>query len=155
MNAINSILEHPEFKDLRTAINRAADEPRQYNKTSAYKYAPDQARFKLVIWFKDQNRRHFYSYDNRHQDKNVIIDEFEALKKLLRLVNKYQGTYKNAIIYANLTPEKQTGSNFNTEVVKFDIYANMKTNKLVNFLNVGKNVILDFKRLEVYGSQKI
>jgi hypothetical protein len=143
------------LKDFRGALDQAKQEPRQYEKKSSNIYKPDNARFKLVIWFKDGNKRYFYSYDNKHFKEQVLIDEYEALLKLLRLVHKYNGTFKNAIVYTTTDKDKKTSSNFCHEVVKFDIYGNQKTNKLVNFVNLGSNVLVDIKKLEVYSNGKI
>lgn len=143
------------LKDFRGILEGAQKETRQYNKTSSNIYKPENARFKLVIWFKDGNTRYFYSYDNKHLNKEVLIDEYEALLKLVRLAHKYEGTYKNAILYATLDPDKKTSSNYNYQMAKFDIYNNKKVNKFVNFINLGKSSILDFKKMLQYGNEKI
>lgn len=143
------------LKDFRGIIEGAQKETRQYNKTSSNIYKPENARFKLVIWFKDGNTRYFYSYDNKHLNKEVLIDEYEALLKLVRLAHKYEGTYKNAILYATLDPDKKTSSNYNYQMMKFDIYNNKRTNKFVNFINLGKSNILDFKKMHQFGQEKI
>ena len=76
------------LNDLRQAVTDAGKETRTYNKQSNYNYKPDAARYKLVIWFKDGNRRSFYSYDNVYHNKIVHLDEFESFMKLFRLKNK-------------------------------------------------------------------
>jgi len=144
------------FKDFSSVLIESVQPVRNYEKkveTNIYK--PEQARFKLVIWFKDGNRRYFFSYDNKHFKDRVIIDEYEGLLKLIRLANKYKGTFKNAILYSTIDVQKETKSNYYIEVFKVDIYGNQKTNKAVSFITENKNVILDLKRLNTYGTNKI
>lgn len=144
------------FKDFSSVLAESVQPVRNYEKkveTNIYK--PEQARFKLVIWFKDGNRRYFFSYDNKHYKDQVIIDEYEGLLKLIRLANKYKGTFKNAILYSTIDLQKETKSNYYIEVFKVDIYGNQKTNKAVSFITENKNVILDLKRLNTYGTNKI
>jgi len=120
---------------------------RSYDKKSDNIYKPAQARYKLVIWFKDNNKRYFYSYDNKHYLDRVIIDEYEGLLKLIRLTHKYKDTFKNAILYATMDPAKETKSNYCVEVLKVDIYSNQKTNAFVTFKNENNNVFLDLINL--------
>lgn len=144
------------FKDFSSVLIESVQPVRNYEKkieTNIYK--PEHARFKLVIWFKDGNRRYFFSYDNKHYKDQVIIDEYEGLLKLIRLANKYKGTFKNAILYSTTDLKKETKSNYYIEVFKVDIYGNQKTNKAVSFITENKNVILDLKRLNTYGTNKI
>lgn len=144
------------FKDFSSVLTESVQPVRNYEKkveTNIYK--PEQARFKLVIWFKDGNRRYFFSYDNKHYKDQVIIDEYEGLLKLIRLANKYKGTFKNAILYSTIDLNKETKTNYYIEVFKVDIYGNQKTNKAVSFITENKNVILDLKRLNTYGTNKI
>ena len=44
------------LNDLRHVMDKAKEQPRQYNKQSNYQYKPTEARFKLVVWYKDGNR---------------------------------------------------------------------------------------------------
>jgi len=150
MKAINDV-----FTDMRGVLDMAAEPVRNYNKTSDNIYKPEHARFKLVIWFKDGNTRYYYSYDNKTYEKERIIDEYEGLKKLLRLINKYQGKYKNAFIYATLDQDKKTVSNYNCEIIKYNIYGTMSANEHANFKNEGKNVIFDVQRMNYLNKFKI
>lgn len=143
------------LKDFREALTESKAPLRKYDKNSDYIYKPKEARFRLVVWFKDGNRRYFHSYDNVHTEKKVHVDEWEGFKKLVRLLDSYKGKYKYAIIYATLDPARLTTSNYNYEIHKRDCFNNEKTNKIVNFCNLGENNILDFKRLEIYGNKKI
>lgn len=144
------------FKDFSKVLTESVQPVRNYEKkTESNIYKPENARYKLVIWFKDGNRRYFYSYDNKHYKDRVITDEYEGLLKLVRLAHKYQGTFKNAILYTTLDPKKETKSNYCIEVMKTDIYGNRKTNKAVSFITENNNVILDLKRLNTYGTNKI
>lgn len=144
-----------EMLDFRQLFQDSAQPVREYNKQSEKIYKPSAARFKLVVWFKNGKTRYFYSYDNKHFEKTVFCDEYQGLLKLLRLVDRVKGEFKNAIIYTTLTQNKTTESNYNFEVAKWDMYGNLKTNKAVNFLTNEKNVILDLRRCEMYGAPKI
>ena len=144
-------------RDFSAVINKASEQVRQYQQKQAPAaiYKPEQARYKLVVWFKDGNKRYFYSYDNKHYKDRVLIDEYEGLLKLLRLVNNYKDKYKNAILYATVDENKQTAGNYNFEVIKYDIYGNKKTNKAVNFVNKDKSVFLDLERCKNNGNFRI
>lgn len=154
MEAIKLHIERG-LNDFRQAIEESKSPLRKYNKKSDHIYKPKESRFKLVVWFRDGNTRYFFSYDNVHKQKTVHVDEFEGLKKLIRLLDGYKDKYKHAIIYATLDPGRDIKSNYCYEILKRDHFNNTKTNKIVNFCNLGENNILDFKRLEVYGNKKI
>lgn len=154
MEAIKLFIDRG-LNDFREAINKSQEPLRKYEKQSDHIYKPKEARFKLVVWFKDGNRRYFHSYDNVHVNKKVRVDEYEGMIKLIRLLDKYKDKYKNAIIYATLDPARNVQSDYNYEILKRDHFNNTKTNKIVNFCNLGENNILDFKRLEIYGNKKI
>jgi hypothetical protein len=154
MEAIKLFVERG-LNDFRQAIEETKTPLRKYEKQSEYIYKPKESRFKLVVWFKDGNTRYFFSYDNVHVNKKVRIDEFEGMVKLMKLLDKYKDKYKFAIIYATLDPGRNIKSNYCYEILKRDQFNNTKTNKIVNFCNLGENNILDFKRLEVYGNKKI
>lgn len=144
------------FNDFSKVLAESVQPARNYEKkTETNIYKPEQARYKLVIWFKDGNRRYFFSYDNKHFKDQVITDEYEGLLKLIRLTHKYNGTFKNAILYATNDIKKETKSNYCIEILKVDIYGNKKTNKAASFITENKNVVLDLKRLNTYGTQKI
>jgi len=140
--------------DFSTVLKESLQPIRNYEKKSDNIYKPDQARYKLVIWFKDGNRRYFFSYDNKHYKDTIIVDEYEGLLKLIRLTHKYKDTFKNAILYATMDQEKQTKSNYCVEILKVDIYGNKKTNSFATFKNQNNNVHLDLVRLN-QGSIKI
>ena len=154
METINNLL-NDSIKDFREAVNKAQEGARSYNKTSGYIYKPEAARFKLAVYFKDGNKRYFSSYDNKQSKEGNFIDEFEGFMKLLRLLNTWSGKYKNAIIYASLDPKKDINSNYNFEVIKYDMYGNKKENKTVNFKTEGKNVTFDFERARYLNKYKI
>ena len=154
MEQLNKILEK-ELKDFRSVLTTAAEAPRIYKKESSSIYKPTEARFKLVCWFKDGNTRYFYSYDNVYINKDCHLDEWNSLKKLIRLLNQFEGKYANAIIYANLEEDRSTKSNYNYEILKRDRFGNEKTNKFVNFITLGKNHIIDYNKMSIYGNQKI
>ena len=142
------------MQDFSNVLKESLAPIRNYEKKSDNIYKPDQARYKLVIWFKDGNRRYFFSYDNKHYKDTVIVDEYEGLLKLIRLTHKYKDTFKNAILYATMDQDKQTKSNYCVEILKVDIYGNKKTNSFATFKNQNNNVHLDLVRLN-QGSIKI
>ena len=135
------------MQDFSNVLKESLAPIRNYEKKSDNIYKPDQARYKLVIWFKDGNRRYFFSYDNKHYKDTVIVDEYEGLLKLIRLTHKYKDTFKNAILYATMDQDKQTKSNYCVEILKVDIYGNKKTNSFATFKNQNNNVHLDLVRL--------
>jgi hypothetical protein len=147
-NQIGDIL-----KDIRSVVDKAQAESRTYDKTSKYIYKPDQARFKLVIWFKDGNKRVYYSYDHQYHNKEKHIDEHMSLIKLLKLANKHVGKYKYAVIYATLDPDRIVKTNYSHVIVKINIMGNNDWNKAIRFEVNGKDNLLHLKHLDVY-SQK-
>ncbi len=63
---------------------------------------PEKAKFKLLIYFLDGNKRVFYNYHSVYdaESKKVIINDKSSLNKLYNLLlHKYAGKYKTAIIY--------------------------------------------------------
>jgi|688.fasta_scaffold29901_4 hypothetical protein len=152
------LIKLEEFtRDFSAVINKASEQVRSYQQKEAPGaiYKPEQARYKLVVWFKDGNKRYFYSYDNKHFKDRVLTDEYEGLLKLLRLVHNYKDKYKNAILYATIAENKKTDSNYNFEVIKYDIFGNKKTNKAVNFVTKDKSVFLDLERAKNLGNPRI
>ena len=136
--------------DLRRAVDKSAQEPRTYNKTSQNVYRPEQARFKLVIWFHDGNRRTYYSYDNQYQGKMPHLDEYEALIKLMRLCRQYAGKFKNAQIFATLDPDRRKDSNYNYLIYWAKWNSDIEANKAATFITKEKNVLLNLNKLEMY-----
>lgn len=142
--------------DLRGAIERAQEPTRDYKKTSGHVYRPDAARFKLVVWFKNGNTRYFRSYDTKRFKDKTLIDEWQGLMKLIKFANELNGQYKNAIIYGTCEPEKNFfKSNYNIEIVKWDMYGNQKENKFVTFQNDNENVIVNTKQIQYTNKFKI
>lgn len=142
------------LNDFRQAIQDAEKEPRPYNKQSTYQYKPEQSRFKLVVWFTDGNRRTYYSYDNIYYNKTAHIDEHEAIIKLLRLVNKYSGKFKNAQIFATLDPNRAKTSNYNYLIYWAKWNGQVEKNSAAHFKTEGKNTLLILNRLEVYSPKE-
>ncbi len=144
------------FNDLRKALNESEKETRTYNKTSENKYKPTEARYKLVVWFKDGNKRTFFSYDNIYFNKQKHVDENESLKKLLRLVHKYKDKYKNAIIYVNMCQDRQINSNqFNIAIAWFKLSGEKVINNAARYVVNGKNNVLNLRHLEVYSPKEL
>jgi hypothetical protein len=141
---------------LGSVLSDSIKPTRNYEKISTNVYKPEFSRFKLVMWFKDGNTRYFYGYDNKQTSSGVHCDEYESLMKLFRMVHKFKGSYKNAIIYATINPLKATAARgYDWEIIKWDMYENKKANPVINFLNEGKNVILDLQKLKNQSNQKI
>lgn len=148
-----------QLKDLRGAIDQAQIPARNYTQKKETKfYNPDQARFRLVVWFKDGRSCWYYSYDNCHFDKTVFVDEWNGLKKLIRLAEQtFKNQFKNAIIYANVDQNKATTGNYNYEFIKWNIYGQQKQNQAISFMksNRVKDVLLDCEKLVTFGHKKI
>ena len=144
------------FNDLRQVLNESQQPARTYNKTSQNKYKPTEARFKLVVWFKDGNKRTFFSYDNVYFNKEKHVDENISLKKLLRLMEKYKADFKNAIIYVNMDPDRQINTNqFNIAFVWYKISGEKVINNAGRFVVNGKNNVLNLKHLEMYSPKEL
>jgi hypothetical protein len=138
------------LNDLRQAVEKSAQEPRAYNKKSTNIYKPEQARYKMVIWFKDGNRRTYYSYDNQYQGKTPHVDEYEALIKLMRLCKNYSGSFKNAQIFVTLDPERRKDSNYNYLIYWAKWNGDIEANKAATFVTKEKNTVLNLAKLEMY-----
>jgi hypothetical protein len=137
--------------DLRRAVDQGNQEPRPYAKKSENVYKPEQARFKLVVWFHDGNRRTYYSYDNHYSGKMPHLDEFEALIKLTRLCKKYAGKFKNAMIFATLDPDRRKDSNYNYLIYWAKWNGEIEANPAASPFKVqDKNVLLNLNRVEMY-----
>jgi len=144
------------LNDLRHVMDKAKEQPRQYQKQSNYQYKPTEARFKLVVWYKDGNRRTFYSYDGQYHNNERHIDENTSMMKLVRLMKRYDGQYKNAIIYCNMDPDAFVKNNlFNIPVVWFKMNGNIEANNACRFVVNGKNNIVNLKHLEIYSPKKL
>jgi hypothetical protein len=141
------------LNDLRQVIEKSAQEPRTYNKTSSNVYKPEQARFKLVIWFHDGNRRTYYSYDNAYQGKTAHLDEYEAIIKLVRLCKKYAGKFKNAQIFATMDPERRKDSNYNYLIYWAKWDNTIEANKAATFLTKDRHTVLNLAKVEMYSPQ--
>lgn len=63
---------------------------------------PAKATFVLLVYFKDGNKRYFYSYWSswNAELKKIICCDKTSLNKLVRQVQfNFKGTYKTALIY--------------------------------------------------------
>jgi hypothetical protein len=140
-----------ELNDFRSLMQGAKEETRTYNKTSSNVYKPEKARFKAVIYRKDGQNRYYYSYDTKVFNKERHEDEYEGLLKLMRLIHKYKGEYKNAVIYATLEPSKATNSNYTHQIAFFNMFGNTYTNNAVTFKVVERNNLLNLEHLKIYG----
>jgi hypothetical protein len=138
------------LNDLRQAVEKSAQEPRSYTKQSTNVYKPEQARFKLVIWFNDGNRRTYYSYDNQYKGKSPHIDEYEALIKLMRLCKQYAGKFKNAQIFATLDPDRRKDTNYNYLIYWAKWNTEIEANKAATFVTKDQNTIINLAKLEMY-----
>lgn len=144
-----------ELNDFRSLMNGAHEVTRSYNKTSTNVYKPESARFKAVIYRKDGSNRYYYSYDTKVYNKERIIDEYEGLLKLIRLIYKYKGEYKNAVIYATLDPAKPTKGDYSHQVVFFNMFGNAYENNAVTFKTIERNNVLNVEHLKLYGKAVI
>jgi hypothetical protein len=140
-----------QLNDFRAVLQGAHEVTRSYNKTSSNVYKPEKARFKAVIYRKDGQNRYYYSYDTKVFNKERHQDEYEGLLKLIRLIHKYKGEFKNAVIYATLEPEKSTNSNYTHQVAFFNMFGNTYTNNAVTFKVNDRNNVLNIDHLKLYG----
>jgi hypothetical protein len=141
------------LNDLRQAVEKSAQEPRTYKKTSENVYKPEQARFKLVVWFHDGNRRTYYSYDNAYQGKTAHLDEYEALIKLMRLCKQYAGKFKNAQIFATLDTDRRKDSNYNYLIYWAKWDNTIEANKAATFITKDRHTMLNLAKVEMYSPQ--
>lgn len=86
-------------------------------------FKPQFARFKLKFYYLDGNASVHFSYDFYHSyeggTKKRIDDEALGFSKLLRCIEKNDGKYLSAVIWATLDKKKSTDeSKYQTEVFK-------------------------------------
>ena len=143
--------------DARAAIDAAKQATRKYERNpqkTVEVWKPQYARFKAVIYFRNNQNRYFYSYDTVNSPDGNFLDEYVGLKKLLRMILNKKGEYKNAVIYAQIDEIPNTTNNYCYQIAKFDYYGNFKENKFLNFENKNGNLKLDLARLKM-GSKLI
>lgn len=83
---------------------------------------PNKASFKLVCYFKDGNKREFYSYHTAYDatTKKVIVNDQIALNKLIRLIQfKFAQKYKTAIVYHSPLSQWAVGTPDIKQVTKY------------------------------------
>jgi len=111
-----------ELKDMRAIMQRSSEPVRKYERKEAIKIKkPERARFKLKVWFLDNNHKTFYSFDLiQKPDQTFQLDEWNGLMKLMRLLQTFGKNTKVAIIFANLDKYPNTNiSHYDTEVTIF------------------------------------
>ena len=145
------------LNDYRGVLEKAAEPVRTYNKKSPNIYKPEQARYKLVIWFKDGNRRIYYSYDHQYHNKEKHLDENQSLVKLMRLIDKHYQDDKitTAIIYATIDKDRKITSDYCYEIFYLNLIGKGIKNSSVNFKVNGKDNYLDLDHLSLYGNKKV
>ena len=114
-------------------------------------YQPEQARYRLLIYFNNKNNGTWlHSFDNHHYNNEIHIDEFNSLHKLARKVlTDYKNLYKHAIIYANLDYNPSVKSNnYNCEIIKFNRLGQVVINKHWEIKTIGKNSKLNLDILQ-------
>jgi hypothetical protein len=143
------------FGNLSEALKAGMQTPRNYN-GNANAYKPSQARFKMKIWYNDGNSRTYYSFDS-YRNKNLsITDEWEGMKKLIRLGHvTHVKDVKALVIWASISDKAMTNNaNYDFEIFKVS-RAGSFDNKNVTFrTDINKNVLLDLNRLSL-GTRKI
>lgn len=134
-----------------TALREYQHETRSYNRqTVPDEYTnPPVARFKAVIYLKNNKSLWYYSYDITKNNGKSFIDEQKGLMKLCRLVNSKQGQFKTAIIYANIEPRAIPGAKYDYMIAKFRSDNTYIDRPLVGFLLKGENCILDLHNIEL------
>jgi hypothetical protein len=134
-----------------TALREFQHETRSYNRQNVPdEYTnPPVARFKAVIYLKNNKSLWYYSYDITKNNGKSFIDEQKGLMKLCRLVHSKQGHFKTAIIYANIEPRAVPGANYDYMIAKFRSNNTYIDRPLVGFLLKGENCILDLHNIEL------
>jgi hypothetical protein len=89
------------FTDLNFLLQKGSIKANPIKKQETI-YQPEQARYRLLIYFNNKNNGTWlHSFDNQHYNNEIHIDEFNSLHKLARKVlTDYKNLYKHAIIYA-------------------------------------------------------
>lgn len=65
---------------------------------------PAKAAFRLIVYFKDGNKRTFYSYHTawNAEEKKVLVNDKIAINKLIRLLQfKFKNKFITGLIYHN------------------------------------------------------
>lgn len=76
-------------KDQIAAIQSAETERRNYERAAEFRHPWPTARFKIVVTWKDGNKVPYYSLDHIvNSDGSYILDEFEGLQTLYRMLSK-------------------------------------------------------------------
>jgi|688.fasta_scaffold202532_3 hypothetical protein len=134
-----------------TALREFQHETRSYNRQQEPNEwtTPPVARFKAVIYLKNNKALWYYSYDLTKNNGKSYIDEQKGISKLCRLINRKQGEFRTAIIYANIDARPVPGTNYNYEIVKFSGNNTYKTRDDLNFLLQGENCILDLHNINL------
>lgn len=129
-------LRFNQVKDTRELVNESLKPVRKYQRKKAVdQYRPERARFKLKIWFLDGNSRIFYSYDLIQQkDSKYLVDEWEGLKKLSRLLRKYEQKMKSGVIFMSLDEDPDTEfTSYDVMIAKKRGVAPTRYSKKLNF----------------------
>lgn len=129
------------FTDLNFLIQKSSIKAKEIKKQDTI-YQPEQARYRLLIFFNNKNNGTWlHSFDNHHYNNEIHIDEYNSLHKLARKVlTDYKNLYKHAIIYANLDEKPMVKSNnYNAEIIKFNRLGQVVINKQWEIKTIGKN----------------
>ena len=138
------------MKDLNLLLQKGSVKANSYKKQETI-YQPEQARYRLLIYFNNKNSGTWlHSFDNQHFDNKIFVDEYNSLHKLVRKVLvDYKNLYKHAVIYANLEDQPNVKSNnYNTEIVIFNRLGQVKRNKYFEMVTIGRNSKLNCNRLQ-------
>lgn len=133
---------------LKNLFEAAFNPVLQYQTTKTRKqFKPMFARFKLKFYYLDGNASVHYSYDFYHSYtagvKKRIDDESLGFSKLLLCIQKNEGKYLSAVIWATLCEKKSTEENkYQTQIFKHVRNGNAETNKNLKF-NENGNVIVN------------
>ena len=130
-----------------TALAGFQHETRSYNrKIEPNEFTPPPvARFKAVIYLKNNKSLWYYSYDFTKTTEKNFIDEQKGLMKLCRLINGKQGQFKTAIIYANLDPRPIPGSKYDWQIVKFNSNNTYIERPFIHFIIRNEHCLLDLQ----------
>ena len=74
------------MKDLNVLLQKGSVKANSYKKQETI-YQPEQARYRLLIYFNNKNTGTWlHSFDNQHFDNKIFVDEYNSLHKLVRKV---------------------------------------------------------------------
>lgn len=138
--------------EFQQAYQKAQEPSRKYTPPITYNFeTPKKARFKAVIYFKNNRNAWYYSYDLVKNNGVTHIDEYAGLVKLLRVIKNKVGEFNTALIFASNEIEATPGtSKYDYCIAKFSSNGNFVERPEVGFYLQGKDNKLKLSWLSNY-----